>query len=35
LEPELRDVVEYVAKQPYAGHIIGVLLSAADDGGSI
>jgi len=32
LEPELRDVVEYVAKQPYAGHIIGALLSCGHTG---
>ncbi len=32
LEPELRDVVEYVAKQPYADHIIGVMLSAGHTG---
>ena len=32
LEPELRDVVDYVAKQPYAGNIIGVLLSAGHTG---
>ena len=32
LEPELRDVVEYVAKQPYAGQIIGALLSCGHTG---
>ncbi len=31
-DAELRDVVTYVAKQPYAGRIIGVLLSAGHTG---
>jgi hypothetical protein len=31
-DPELRDVVEYVSRQPYAGHIIGALLSAGHTG---
>ena len=32
LEPELRNVVKYVAKQPYADRIIGVMLSAGHTG---